>query len=105
MKKIIILLLLLCMIPVTCGATSFLATESNKIESSMTMNQWAHAGMGYVIQDQMKKMHWTFLEREGASIFLAYAKQQWISKPSGSGFKHGSMNAQIIGATLVECKF
>ena len=104
MKKLIILLLFL-FIPAICFASG-MTTTSNRIEDSISMNQWAHFGIGYIINDQLKKdTHLTFWEREGVSIFLAYAKQQWISKPSGSGFKYSSMNAQIIGANLVEIRF
>lgn len=99
--KFIVLTLILVLFTSVCMANP-VVTASNNIETSMTIHEWAHFGVGYIANDQLKRhTKLTTLERVGVVAFLGYAKEKWIDQT----FTKSEFLATAAGGLFYEIKF
>jgi len=74
----------------------------HQIEDSMPMDKWAHMGVGYIINDQLKRYtRLTILERLAVIGGVAYAKEKWAD----SKFDRGDLGATVAGGLCYEVRF
>ncbi|SFL61668.1 hypothetical protein [Pelosinus propionicus] len=94
---ILCILIVTLMIPV-CSAENTV----HEIEDSMAMDKWAHLGLGYIMNDQLKKQtKLTAVERFLTVWTVAYAKEKWAD----SKFDRNDMIATMAGGLVYEAKF
>ena len=96
--KTFILCLLITLSASVCSAQNVV----HKIEDSIPMDKWAHMGVGYIINDQLKRhTHWTTFDRFLFVAGVAYAKEKWADKK----FDSGDLAATVAGSLCYEIKF
>ena len=96
--RIFILCLLITLSVSVCSAENVV----HRIEDSMSMDKWAHVGVGYIINDQLKRhTHLTPLERILVVSGVAYAKEKWADEK----FDSGDLATTVAGSLCYEIKF
>jgi hypothetical protein len=96
--RIFILCLIITLSVSVCSAKNVV----HKIEDSMPMDKWAHMGVGYIINDQLKRhTHLTTIERLLVVGGVAYAKEKWAD----GQFDSGDLAATVAGGLFYEIKF
>ncbi|WP_139214869.1 hypothetical protein [Pelosinus propionicus] len=96
--RIFIVCLLITLSVSVCSAQNVV----HKIEDSMPMDKWAHMGVGYVLNDQLKRHTClTPLERFLVVGGVAYAKEKWADEK----FDSGDLAATVAGSLCYEIKF
>ena len=96
MRKVLLIALLICTLSTPCYAGALLIGV-DKVESSITMHEWAHLGAGYIINDQLHRhTKLTPLERFLAVSFIGYAKEKWVDKT----FTRGEFEATAAGGLI-----
>jgi hypothetical protein len=72
------------------------------VEDTFAMDKWAHMGLGYFMNDQLKRQtELTGFERLMAITAVAYAKERWAD----STFDRGDMAATMFGGIMYEQNF
>jgi hypothetical protein len=96
--KTFILCLLITLSASVCSAQNVV----HKIEDSMPIDKWAHMGVGYIINDQLKRYtHLTTFERVLVVGGVAYAKEKWADEK----FDSGDLAATVAGSFCYEIRF
>ncbi|MCC5468626.1 hypothetical protein [Pelosinus baikalensis] len=96
--KTVVLCLLITLSASVCNAKNVV----HQIEDSMPVDKWAHLGLGYIINDQLKRhTHLTPLERVLVVSGVAYAKEKWADEK----FDSGDLAVTVAGSLFCEIKF
>lgn len=96
-KKIVILTILLVSL-----CTSCFASRLRDIQDSIGTDKVAHAGVGYIITDQLERnAHFSKLEAFATVAALAYIKERYVD----DHFDSGDITATLSGYMLYQISF
>lgn len=96
-RKIIILTMLLISLSVPCFAGSL-----HDLQDSIGTDKFAHAGVGYIITDQLERnANFSKLEAFATVAALAYIKEQYVD----DHFDSGDITATLSGYMLYQVSF
>lgn len=97
MKKVILTLTLLIILCQTCFANSI-----HDIQDNIGTDKFAHAGVGYIITDQLERnANFSKLEAFATVAALAYIKERYVD----DHFDSGDITATLSGYMLYQVSF
>lgn len=97
LKKIIVLTMLLISLCTSCFANSI-----HDIQDNIGTDKFAHAGVGYIITDQLERnANFSKLEAFATVAALAYIKEQYVDEH----FDSGDITATLSGYMLYQVSF
>lgn len=97
MKKSIIVIIMLLILSNICFAGSL-----HDIQDSIGTDKFAHAGVGYIITDQLERnANFSKLEAFATVVALAYIKEQYVD----DHFDSGDITATLSGYMLYQVSF
>ena len=96
-KNIIIILILLVSLCSTCFANPI-----HDIQNNIGTDKFAHAGVGYIITDQLERnANFSKLEAFATVAALAYIKERYVD----DHFDSGDITATLSGYMLYQVSF
>lgn len=96
-SKLIMITLLLLSLSTTCFANSI-----HDIQDNIGTDKFAHAGVGYIITDQLERnTNFSKLEAFATVAALAYIKEQYVD----DHFDSGDITATLSGYMLYQVSF
>lgn len=96
-KKIIILTMLLISLCTSCFASNL-----HDIQDNIGIDKFAHAGVGYIITDQLERnANFSKLEAFATVVTLAYIKERYVD----DHFDSGDITATLSGYMLYQVSF
>lgn len=96
-RKIIILTMLILSLCTSCFASSL-----HDLQDSIGTDKFAHAGVGYIITDQLERnANFSKLEAFATVAALAYIKEQYVD----DHFNSGDITATLSGYMLYQVSF
>lgn len=97
MKKIIIMLIMLIALSNVC-----LAGSLHDIQDNIGTDKFAHAGVGYIITDQLERnANFSKLEAFATVAALAYIKERYVD----DHYDSGDITATLSGYMLYQVSF
>ena len=98
-KKLAVLLILCC---VTCTSSTCFAGGIHDIQDNIGVDRFAHAGISYIICDQLKRNagfndFWAAV----TTLALGAAKEKWIDNE----WNGGDFAADCMGVAMYQIKF
>lgn len=97
MKKSIIVIIMLLILSNICFAGSL-----HDIQDSIGTDKFAHAGVGYIITDQLERnANFSKLEAFATVAALAYIKERYVD----DSFDSGDITATLSGYMLYQISF
>lgn len=97
LKRIIVITILLVSLSAPCFASSL-----HDLQDSIGTDKFAHAGVGYIITDQLERnAHFSKLEAFATVAALAYIKEQYVD----DHFDSGDITATLSGYMLYQISF
>lgn len=97
LKRILILTMLILSLCASCFANSL-----HDLQDSIGTDKFAHAGVGYIITDQLERnAHFSKLEAFATVAALAYIKERYVD----DHFDSGDITATLSGYMLYQVSF
>lgn len=96
-KKIIVITILIVSLCTSCFASSL-----HDIQDNIGTDKFAHAGVGYIITDQLERnANFSKLEAFATVAALAYIKERYVD----DSFDSGDITATLSGYMLYQISF
>lgn len=90
---------MLCLFLFTATAS---ANDLHDIQDNIGVDKFAHAGMGYIITDQLERnVGFSLLEAFATVFALAYVKEKYID----DNFDKGDIGATLMGPFIYHISF